>query len=112
MSDQDSLTNLVIYATPQGRMVHVEETCPQLLKAPSSQPADLTFQEGTPIDPSGSKHDQELQDPCREILMVCISELHESDDDSMERLNLDDYNSDDYDEYFFDNMEATPTTIT
>ena len=44
--------------------------------------------------------------------MVRISELHESDDDSMERLNLDDYNSDDYDEYLFDNMEATPSAIT
>jgi len=44
--------------------------------------------------------------------MVRISELHESDNDSMERVNLDDYNSDDYDEYLFDNMEATPTAIT
>ena len=49
---------------------------------------------------------------CREIFMVRISEIPESDDDSMERLNLDDYNSDDYDEYFFDNMEATPIAIT
>ena len=30
----------------------------------------------------------------------------------MERLNLDDYNSDDYDEYLFDNMETTPPAIT
>ena len=30
----------------------------------------------------------------------------------MECLNLDDYNSDDYDEYLSDNMEATPTAIT
>ena len=44
--------------------------------------------------------------------MVCISELQESDNDSMERLNLDDYNSDDYDEYLFDNMETTPMAIT
>ena len=44
--------------------------------------------------------------------MICISELHESDDDSMECLNLDDYNSDDYDDYLSDNMEATPTAIT
>ena len=43
--------------------------------------------------------------------MVHISELHESDDDSTERLNLDDYNSDDYDEYLSDNLEATPTAI-
>ena len=44
--------------------------------------------------------------------MVRISELHELDDDLIERLNLDDYNSDDYDEYLSDNMEATPTAIT
>jgi len=44
--------------------------------------------------------------------MVRISELHESEDDSMERLNLNDYNSDDYDEYLSDNMEATPPAIT
>ena len=77
----------------QGQTVRLEETRPQLFKAPSSQPVDLPFQKGTPIDPSSIKQDQELQDLCREILMVRISELHESDDDSMERLNLDDYNS-------------------
>ena len=44
--------------------------------------------------------------------MVRISELHESDDDSMERVNLDDYNSDDYDEYLSDIMETTPSTVT
>ena len=44
--------------------------------------------------------------------MVRISELHESDDDSMERLNLDGYNSDLYDEYLSNNMEATPSAIT
>ena len=42
--------------------------------------------------------------------MVCISEVHDSEDDLMERLNLDDYNSDDYDEYLSDNMETTPAT--
>ena len=30
----------------------------------------------------------------------------------MERVNLDDYNSDDYDEYLSDNMEATPSATT
>ena len=30
----------------------------------------------------------------------------------MERLNLDDYNSNDYDEYLSDNMEATPPPVT
>ena len=44
--------------------------------------------------------------------MVRISELHEPEDDSMEHLNLDDYNSDDYDEYLSDNMETTPPAVT
>ena len=44
--------------------------------------------------------------------MVRISELHESDDDSMERLNLDDYNSYDYDDYLSYNMETTPSAVT
>ena len=44
--------------------------------------------------------------------MVRISEVQDPEGDSTERLNLDDYNSDDYDEYLFDNMEATPTAIT
>ena len=96
----------------QGRTVRLEETRPQLLKAPSSQPVDLPFQKGTPIYPSSIKQDQELQDLCREILMVRISELHESDDDSMERLNLDNYNSDDYEECLSNNMETTPPVVT
>ena len=41
--------------------------------------------------------------------MVCISEVHEPEDDPTECLNLDDYNSDDFDEYLSDNMEITPT---
>ena len=40
--------------------------------------------------------------------MVRISEVHEPKDDSTERLNLDDYNLDDFDEYLSDNMETTP----
>jgi hypothetical protein len=43
--------------------------------------------------------------------MVRISEVHEPEDDSTERLNLNDYNSDDYDEYLSDNMETTPPTV-
>ena len=53
-----------------------------------------------------SKQDQEVQDLCHEIHMVCISEVHEPEDDSMGCLNLDDYNSDDFDEYLSDNMET------
>ena len=44
--------------------------------------------------------------------MVRISEVHKPEDDPTERLNLDDYNSDDFDEYLSDNMETTPPTIT
>ena len=42
--------------------------------------------------------------------MVRISE--EPEGDPTERLNLDDYNSKDFDEYLSDNMETTPPTIT
>ena len=41
--------------------------------------------------------------------MVCLSE--EPEGDSTERLNLDDYNSEDFDEYLSDKMETTPPTI-
>ena len=44
--------------------------------------------------------------------MVRISEVQEPEGDSTERLNLDDYNSDDFDEYLSDNTETTPPTIT
>ena len=81
-SDQDSPPNLVIYATPQGWTLHWKET--QDPKALSSQPPDLPFQQSTPLDPTASKQDQEIQDLCREILMVRISEVHEPEDDSTE----------------------------
>ena len=80
--------------------------------ASGSQPTDLPFQQSIPLDPPSSKQYQEIQDLCREILMVRISEVHEPEDDPMERLNLDDYNSDDFDEYLSDNMETTPPTVT
>ena len=44
--------------------------------------------------------------------MVRISEVQEPEGDSTECLNLNDYNSDDFDEYLSDNMETTPPTIT
>ena len=77
-----------------------------------SQPTDPPFQQSTPLDLSSSKQDQKIQDLCREILMVRISEVQEPKGDSAERLNLDDYNSDDFDEYLSDNMETTPPPIT
>jgi len=78
--------------------------------ASASQLEDLPYQQSTPLDPSSSKQDQEVQDLCREILMVRIAE--EPEGDPTERLNLDDYNSDDFNEYLSDNMETTPPTIT
>ena len=78
--------------------------------ASSSQPTDLPYQQSTPLDPSSSKQDQEVQDLCHEILMVRIAE--EPEGDPTERLNLDDYNSDDFNEYLSDNMKITPPTIT
>ena len=41
--------------------------------------------------------------------MVCISKVQEPEGDPTEHLNLDDYNSNDFDEYLSDNMETTPT---
>ena len=78
----------------------------------SSPPTDLPFQQSTPLGPSSGKQDQEIQDLCREILLVRISEVQEPEGDPTERLNLDDYNSDDFDEYLSDNMETTPATFT
>ena len=78
--------------------------------ASASQLVDLPYQQSTPLDPSSSKQDQEVQDLCREILMVRIAE--EPEGDPTERLNLDDYNSDDFNEYLSNNMETTAPTTT
>ena len=83
---------------------------PQDPNASASQLADMPYQQSTPLDPSSSKQDQEIQDLCREILMVRIAE--EPEGDPTERLNLEDYNSNDFNEYLSDNTETTPPTIT
>ena len=44
--------------------------------------------------------------------MVRISEVPEPEGDPTERLNLNDYSSDNFDEYLSDNMQTTPPTIT
>ena len=44
--------------------------------------------------------------------MVRISKFQETEGDPAEHIHLDDYNSDDFDEYLSDNMETTPPTIT
>ena len=76
----------------------------------ASQLADLSYQQSTHLDPSSCKQDQEVQDLRCEILMVRIAK--EPEGDPTERLNLDDYNSDDFNEYLSNNMETTPPTIT
>jgi len=43
--------------------------------------------------------------------MVRISEIQESEDDSMERVKLDDYHSNDFDKYLSDNMVTSPVAI-
>ena len=58
--------------------------------ASGSQQADLPYQQSTPLDPSSSKQDQEVQDLCREIIMVRI--FGEPEGDPTERLNIDGYN--------------------
>ena len=75
-SDQDSLPNLIIYATPQGRTVHLRKA--QDPNASALQLADLPYQQSTPLDPSSSKQDEEVQNLCREILMVRIAEEFEA----------------------------------
>ena len=74
--------------------------------ASASQLEDLPYQQSTPLDPSSSKQDQKVQDLCREILMVRIAE--EPEGNPTKRHNLNDYNSDDFNEYLSDNMETTP----
>ena len=44
--------------------------------------------------------------------MIHIFKVQEPEGDPTERLNLDDYNSDDFDEYLSDNMETTRPKIT
>ena len=44
--------------------------------------------------------------------MIHIFKVQEPEGDPTEHLNLDDYNSDDFDEYLSDNMETTPPTVT
>ena len=72
-SDQDSLPNLIIFATPQGRTMHLRK--PQDPNASPSQLADLPYQWSTPLDPSSGKQDQEIQDLCREIIRIVVVEV-------------------------------------
>ena len=68
---------------------------------------ELPFQIGTLLDPLEDEDKQDIEELCREVLMVQISEIPESDDDSLERVNLNNYHSDDFDEYLSDNMDTS-----
>ena len=74
----------------------MEETCLNNRSTGISHPQidELPFQKDTPLDPLEVEENQDINDLCREVLMVRISKFHESEDDSMERLNLDDPNGD------------------
>jgi hypothetical protein len=76
------------------------------------QITELPFQRGVPLVPSEDEDPQDIEDLCHEILMVRISELPDSEDDSAERVSLDDYNSDDFDEYLSDHMAPSPAATT
>jgi len=83
---------------------NTEATPPTITEAQVTTKEDLPYQQSTPLDPSLGKQDLEIQDLCREILMVRIAK--EPEGDPTERLNLDDYNSDDFNEYLSDSMET------
>ena len=44
--------------------------------------------------------------------MVRILEILDSEDDSLERVSLGDYNSDDFDEYLSNHMDSSPGATT
>ena len=67
---------------------------------------ELPFQQGVPLQEEDD--DQKTHFPDREISMAIISEIQEHNDDPMERVDLINYNSSDYDEFLSD-AEATET---
>jgi len=87
--------------------VRWEEPGPNRRSAGTLNPQinELPFQKGALISPSENKDPQDIEDLCREILIVRISEISNSEDDSLERVILGNYNSDDFDEYLSDHMD-------
>ena len=111
---QDSTLTLVIRSTPQGRTVRWEELGHNRRSAgiPDPQINELPFQIGAPLALSEDEDPEDVEDLCREILIVRISELPDSEDDSAERVSLDDYNFDDFNEYLSDHIAPSPTATT
>jgi len=64
----------------------------------------LPYQEGLPLQ---EKDVQELQQPDREIFMAMPGETRVLDSDTLDKVNLVDYNSSDFDEFLSD-TEAPP----
>jgi len=93
---------LTIKSTPEGRTVYW--TYPR--EDRNLESTLLPYQEGLPL-PSPCLESNN-KDPSREVLMVRLMEI-DNDDDSMERINLEDYNSDEFNEYLSDD-DLPPTT--
>jgi len=70
---------------------------------------ELPFQEGPALPPPHEEEDTE--DFSQEVNMVRLMEI-DYEDDSMERVNLDDYDSDDFKEYLSDDDMQTTQAIT
>ena len=104
-------STLIIKSTPEGRTVHWrnphKHTSPKLS---SQEPATLPYQKGPPLPPPQAK--EEPENPSQEVLMVRLMEI-DNDDDSMEQVNLDNYDFDDFREYLFDSeVQMTTAEVT
>ena len=69
---------------------------------------ELPFQERPALPPP--REEEDTKDLSREVNMVHLMEI-DNEDDSIERVNLDDYDSDDFKEHLSDDdMQAAQTT--
>jgi hypothetical protein len=96
--------NLEILVTDQGKPNkggNPNSLCPIIKPSQDwhDSQEELLYQEGLAL-PS-PQEERSTEDPSREINMARFLEI-EDEDDSMERVNLDDYNSDDYKQYLSD----------
>ena len=102
----DLLKTPDIRLTPQDVTTHRKKRQNrQALGKSSFRGNELPFQLGIPLE--GEEETLNIKDPCCEVLMVRIDEIHEShNDDPMERVDLLDYNSSDFNEFISDdNMD-------
>ena len=81
---------LTIRSTPQGRIVYWKNTDHQTLSEVNLKVFDeLSFQDGSLLPPPQEEETKDTRDLSREVLMVHIMEIQESNNDSMERVDLD-----------------------